>query len=93
MNFKEELEQKTKTIEEILQRSLPAEEGYRCRVAEAMNYSILAGGKRLRPMMMAESAALFCDVAVCRSTGRQCGRKCAAGTCTAVVYGGFGDDP
>ena len=39
MNFKEELEQKTKTIEEILQRSLPAEEGYRCRVAEAMNYS------------------------------------------------------
>lgn len=61
MNFKEELEQKTKTIEEILQRSLPAEEGYRCRVAEAMNYSILAGGKRLRPMMMAESAALFGD--------------------------------
>lgn len=64
MNFKEELEQKTKTIEEILQRSLPAEEGYRCRVAEAMNYSILAGGKRLRPMMMAESAALFGDGSV-----------------------------
>ncbi len=64
MNFKEELEQKTKTIEEILQRSLPVEEGYRCRVAEAMNYSILAGGKRLRPMMMAESAALFGDGSV-----------------------------
>ncbi len=64
MNFKEELEQKTKTIEEILQRSLPAEEGYRRRVAEAMNYSILAGGKRLRPMMMAESAALFGDGSV-----------------------------
>ena len=71
MNFKEELEQKTKTIEEILQRSLPAEEGYRCRVAEAMNYSILAGGKRLRPMMMAESAALFCDVAVCSAQWQQ----------------------
>lgn len=62
MNFKEELEQKTEGVEAILQRYLPAEEGYRSKVAEAMNYSILAGGKRLRPLMMAESAALFTDV-------------------------------
>ncbi len=63
MNFKEELEQKTEKVEAVLQSFLPAEEGYRSKVAEAMNYSILAGGKRLRPLMMAESAALFADVA------------------------------
>lgn len=61
MNFKEELEQKTQKIEVILRKCLPSEEGYRSRVAEAMNYSIMAGGKRLRPLLMAESAALFMD--------------------------------
>ena len=63
MNFKEELDRKTKGVEAILRRYLPLEEGYRGRVAEAMNYSILAGGKRLRPLIMAESAALFVDAA------------------------------
>lgn len=61
MNFKEELEQKTKKAEAILQGCLPSEGGYRGKVAEAMNYSVMAGGKRLRPLLMAESAALFAD--------------------------------
>lgn len=60
MNFKEELKAKTLQIEKILERYLPAEEGYYKVVAQAMNYSITAGGKRLRPMLMMESAALFC---------------------------------
>lgn len=59
MNFKEELTQRTKQIEESMKRYLPKEEGYQKTVAEAMNYSFLAGGKRLRPMMMAETAKLF----------------------------------
>ena len=59
MNFETELEQKTAAIEPILRRYLPAETGYQSKVAEAMNYSIQAGGKRLRPLLMAESAALF----------------------------------
>lgn len=63
MNFKEESEQKIKAIEAVLRRYLPQEEGYRRRVVEAMNYAILAGGKRLRPMIMAESAALFTETA------------------------------
>ena len=33
--------------------------GYHKTVAEAMNYSILAGGKRLRPMIMQETYKLF----------------------------------
>lgn len=64
MNFETELEQKTAVIEPILRRYLPAETGYQSKVAEAMNYSIQAGGKRLRPLLMAESAALFADTSV-----------------------------
>lgn len=62
MNFKEEIERKTELIEAMIGRYLPAEEGYQKVVLQAMNYSITAGGKRLRPMLMAESAALFTDV-------------------------------
>ncbi len=59
MNFKDELAQKTGQIEELLRTYLPKEEGYQKKVIEAMNYSVLAGGKRLRPMLMAETAELF----------------------------------
>ncbi len=62
MNFKEELERKTEQIETIIGNYLPAEEGYQKVVLQAMNYSVTAGGKRLRPMLMAESAALFTEV-------------------------------
>ena len=61
MNFKEELEQRTGRIEAILADFLPREEGFQKKVIEAMNYSVTAGGKRLRPMLMAESAALFAE--------------------------------
>lgn len=64
MNFETELEQKTAAIAPILRRYLPAETGYQSKVAEAMNYSVQAGGKRLRPLLMAESAALFADTSV-----------------------------
>lgn len=58
MNFKEELAQRTAEAEEILKRYLPKEEGFQKQVLEAMNYSALAGGKRLRPVLMAESFRL-----------------------------------
>ena len=38
---------------------LPAEEGHQKTVLEAMNYSVKAGGKRLRPMLMRETYRLF----------------------------------
>ena len=59
MSFNEKLSAKIKETEDILNRYLPVEEGYQKRVLEAMNYSILAGGKRLRPILMAETASLF----------------------------------
>lgn len=61
MNFKEELGLKTEQIERILSEHLPSEEGYQKTVLQAMNYSVAGGGKRLRPMLMSESAALFDD--------------------------------
>ena len=57
--FQAELQAKTKQIEELLTRYLPEEKGYQKTVLEAMNYSLMAGGKRLRPMMMQETYRLF----------------------------------
>ena len=59
MNFKEALNEKTKYAESVLMRYLPEEKGFQKIVLEAMNYSVKAGGKRLRPVFMAESFYLF----------------------------------
>lgn len=59
MNFKEELANRVEEIEGIIKAYLPKEEGNQKVVLQAMNYSILAGGKRLRPMLMQEAYRLF----------------------------------
>lgn len=59
MNFKTELNDRVDYIEEIIGRYLPKEEGFQKNVIEAMNYSILSGGKRLRPMLVLETLRLF----------------------------------
>lgn len=59
MNFNEELEQHIENIEDIIRKYLPEEKGWQKTVIEAMNYSILAGGKRLRPMLMQETYRMF----------------------------------
>ena len=59
MEFQTELAGRTAEIETILKQYLPKEEGYQKTVLEAMNYSVLAGGKRLRPMLMIETYRLF----------------------------------
>ena len=55
MNFNKELEQKKKEIECLIAGYLPKEEGFAKELARAMNYSMEAGGKRLRPILMAET--------------------------------------
>ncbi len=57
--FEGKLLNKAAYVEDILKKYLPKEEGYISRVTEAMNYSLLAGGKRLRPVMMLEAYRLF----------------------------------
>lgn len=59
MNFKEELKDRVDHIEAILKEYLPKEEGWQKTVIAAMNYSVLAGGKRLRPMLMEETYRFF----------------------------------
>lgn len=54
-----QLEEKTRQTEEIIKKYLPKEEGNQKTVIEAMNYSVLAGGKRLRPMLMKEVFEMF----------------------------------
>ena len=54
-----EIGKRAEEIEKIIKEYLPKEEGYQKTIMEAMNYSILAGGKRLRPMLMLETYRLF----------------------------------
>lgn len=59
MTFEEEYALRKEAIEEIIERYLPAEEGFQKTVLQAGNYSVRAGGKRLRPMIMQETYRLF----------------------------------
>lgn len=59
MEFQTELTGRLTEIEAMIKQYLPVEEGYQKTILEAMNYSILAGGKRLRPMLMIETYRLF----------------------------------
>ena len=59
MIFEKELEHRTKEVETIVKSYLPEESGWAKTVMEAMNYSVNVGGKRLRPMLMAETYRLF----------------------------------
>lgn len=57
--FKQELKVRTTEIEQLLEKYLPQETGHQKTILEAMNYSMRAGGKRLRPMLMQEVCRLF----------------------------------
>ena len=57
--FKKELEERTKELNQFLEGFLPEESGYQKTIFEAMNYSVRAGGKRLRPLLMQETCRLF----------------------------------
>ena len=59
MNWENKLQKRVTEVEAVIQKFLPEEIGYQKTVIEAMNYSVLAGGKRLRPMLMEETYRLF----------------------------------
>ena len=56
---REELETKTGHIQQILEEFLPDRGGHTSRIEEAVCYSVRAGGKRLRPLLMEECFVLF----------------------------------
>lgn len=59
MTFRDEWSKRTEEVQEILYRYLPEETGYQKTLLQAMNYSMQAGGKRLRPLLMQETYRLF----------------------------------
>ena len=59
MEMREELKKRTGEVEAVVESYLPKEEGHQKTIFEAMNYSVRAGGKRLRPMLMEETYHLF----------------------------------
>lgn len=59
MSFEEKLSQQVQYAEQVLVSYLPKEEGNQKTVLEAMNYSVKAGGKRLRPILMKLAYEMF----------------------------------
>ncbi|MEW6669669.1 MAG: polyprenyl synthetase family protein [Thermodesulfobacteriota bacterium] len=62
MDLRAYLEEKRRVVEEALRKFAPMEQGPAGEVARAMNYSLFAGGKRLRPILcMAGASAVGGD--------------------------------
>lgn len=58
-SFEAEMKHKTSKIEKILKAYLPPAKGFQKIIMEAMEYSLMGGGKRIRPMLMLETYRLF----------------------------------
>lgn len=61
IDFKNVLEQKTASVNEIISSYLPRGDENTERIVSAMNYSVQAGGKRIRPLLMMEAYACFSE--------------------------------
>ena len=59
MSFSDQYQKRIRYIEGVLREYLPRQEGHQKIIMEAMEYSLMAGGKRLRPMLMMESFRFF----------------------------------
>lgn len=59
MNNEQKRIEKVNEIEKTIQNYLPKQHGPQKVIMEAMQYSLMAGGKRLRPMLMNETYRLF----------------------------------
>ncbi|SHI46895.1 polyprenyl synthetase family protein [Pseudobutyrivibrio xylanivorans] len=59
MDIKNELNLRAESAEDVVIRFLPDVEGMQSSIFDAMQYSVTAGGKRLRPILMNETFQLF----------------------------------
>lgn len=59
MEFYDEYIGRVAYVKDVVLRYLPIEEGFQKTVIEAMNYSVVGGGKRLRPLLMLETYRLM----------------------------------
>ena len=58
-NFEQQMTDKCTYVETVIRKYLPLEEGYQKEIMEAMHYSMTAGGKRVRPLLMLETYQMF----------------------------------
>jgi len=59
MNIREELAVRAENVQRVMMDYLPEEGLLQKTIFEAMNYSLLAGGKRIRPILMEEAYRMF----------------------------------
>ena len=59
VNFKDELQARTAEANEVIKEYLPRSRGFSTELADAMSYSLMAGGKRIRPVLMKAVFDLF----------------------------------
>ena len=59
MDFSLELQNSVAEVDRIVRAQLPKVEGPQKTVLEAMQYSVVAGGKRIRPLLVAKCYALY----------------------------------
>lgn len=59
MNIRVELAERAEHVNQVVAEFLPKEEHLQKTIFEAMNYSLLAGGKRIRPILMEEAYKMF----------------------------------
>ena len=85
VNFEKELQEKKLECEDMIRKYLPKEEGFAAQLAEAMNYSMEAGGKRLRPILMTSFAFVLGVMPLLFATGAGAQSRIALGA--AVVFG------
>lgn len=58
-NFDDQMKRRVTEIKHIIEGYLPQEEGYQRTLLEAVNYSMLVGGKKLRPLLMQQTYVMF----------------------------------
>lgn len=59
MNISDEIAKRASDIETRIRRFLPEQYEYQKTIVDAMSYSVFAGGKRLRPMLMEAAYQMF----------------------------------
>lgn len=63
--FKEDLQNEVEKIEAVIENYIPKEYSFQKTIIEAMNYTMSAGGKRIRPLLMKKTYEFFGGSSVC----------------------------
>ncbi len=59
LDFKKEMKERQDAVNKCIDYYLPEEDGLQKVIIEALNYSILAGGKRIRPVLLREFYSIY----------------------------------